>query len=196
MPRKIKDEPGAGNPAGAEAAAGEAPAVDDTTALREQLAAEREKTEANLNGWLRAQADYVNYKKWAEQEKTEAGELARAGLMSALLPVLDDLERAFQQMPRAATTATWVEGLEMIARKLQMEMEAQGLKPIAALGEPFDPRYHEAVMQAAGEDGIVVSEIERGYMLGERVIRHSKVVVGNGGDEGAADGPDGAGRAL
>jgi len=194
MPRKIKDEPSAENPAGAEATA-EAPATDDIETLRGQLAAEREKSEENLNGWLRAQADFANYKRWAEQEKTAAGGLARAGFMRTLLPVLDDMERAFSQVPPELADEQWTEGLKMIARKLDNILQTEGLSPIKALGETFDPYYHEAVMQAPGKDGIVVSEIEKGYMLGERVIRHSKVVVGNGEGEAAADDTDGADRA-
>jgi molecular chaperone GrpE len=168
-------------------AAGEA-AADIIEALKMLLAEEAGKAATNLDGWQRAQADFANYKKRTEQVMSETGVIARAGLIRAILPVVDDVERALQNVPAELAGEQWVEGVQMISRKLGGILDGQGLASIKALGEPFDPIYHEAVLQAPGEDGIVVSELEKGYMLGERVVRHSKVAVGNGEPAGAADG--------
>lgn len=154
--------------------------ADDAVVSGQALAGEKEKAEANLAGWQRAQADFANYKRRAEQESAECGNLARSGIILALLPVLDDLERAFKALPGDAGGSGWLEGFRLIERKLRATFEAQGLSPIKALGEPFDPWLHEAAMQGEGPDGIVVGELAKGYRFNGRVIRPSKVVVGNG----------------
>lgn len=165
------------------------PAAVDPAALGQVLASEKEKVEANLAGWQRAQADFANYKRRAEQELAECGNLARSGIILALLPVLDDLERAFSALPKDIAGSGWPEGFRLIERKLRTTFEAQGLSPIRALGEPFDPRLHEAAMQGEGPDGIVVGEMVKGYRFNGRVIRPSKVMVGNGskGDTSVSD---------
>ena len=100
--------------------------------------------------------------------------------MLNLLPILDDLERAFTSIPPRLAKLSWVDGIRLIERKLRAILEAQGLSPIKALGEPFDPTLHEAVRQDKGKEGIVVEELQKGYKFHDRVIRPSKVVVGNG----------------
>jgi molecular chaperone GrpE len=78
---------------------------------------------------------------------------------------------------------SWVEGIKLVERKLWANLEAQGLSPIKALGEPFDPNLHEAVRQDKGKEGIVIEEVQKGYKLNDRVIRPTMVVVGNGEEE-------------
>lgn len=161
----------------------EAAEAEDIETLKQALAEEKKKAEANLAGWQRAQADFINYKRRSEQEREETGRFANTTLMLAFLPVLDDLERAFAAIPPRLDKANWVSGIRLIERKLRASLEAQGVSPIPALGEPFDPNLHEAVRQGKGEEGIVIEEVERGYRLHDRVIRPSKVVVGNGEEE-------------
>ena len=152
----------------------------DAEALKQAMSTEKETAEANLIGWQRAQADLTNYKRRMEQELASSGNLAKSGLILNLLPVMDDLERAFTALPEDIAGSSWVDGFRLIERKLRTTMETQGLTPIKALGESFDPRFHEAAMQGEGDDGIVVGELEKGYMFNDRVIRPSKVIVGNG----------------
>ncbi len=158
-------------------------AIEDIEALKQALAEEREKAEANLAGWQRAQADYVNYKRRSEQEKEEISQFANAILVLNLLPILDDWERALASVPDDQADLNWIEGIRLIERKLRGVLEAQGLSPIEAMGQPFDPNLHEAAMQGKGEEGIVVEELQKGYKFRDRVIRPSKVVVGNGEEE-------------
>jgi molecular chaperone GrpE len=158
----------------------EAAEAEDIEGLKEALAEAKAKAEANLAGWQRAQADFINYKKRAEQEKQELGRFANSVLILSLLPVLDDFERAFSAIPPSMKKLSWLDGIKLIERKLWAVLEAQGLSPIKALGEPFDPSLHEAVRQDKGQEGIVIEEIQKGYLLEDRVIRPSKVVVGNG----------------
>ena len=154
--------------------------AEDIESLRQALGEEKEKAEGYLANWQRAQADFINYKRRSEQEKEEVSKFANAAFMLSLLPVLDDLDRAFTSIPPHLAELTWVDGIRLIERKLQASLEAQGLTPIKALGEPFDPNLHEAVMHGKGKDGIVVEELQKGYKLYDRVIRPTMVVVGNG----------------
>jgi molecular chaperone GrpE len=154
--------------------------ASELTALKAQVEEMRVLAEENLAGWQRTQADFENYRKRVEQQKGELGDMARAGFVLALLPFLDDTERALAAIPPDAAEAGWVDGIRMIARKFYSILTAQGVSPIKALDEDFDPNYHEAVMQAPGKEGVVVQEFEHGYMFNHRVIRFSKVAVGNG----------------
>jgi molecular chaperone GrpE len=158
------------------------PAVvgEDVAALKKELAELKARVEANLAGWQRAQADFVNYKRRTEQEREETVKLANASLVLSLLPILDDFERAITSCPQELSGLAWVEGIRLIERKLRASLEAQGLSPIPALGEPFDPRWHEAVRQAEGKEGIVLEEVQKGYKFRDRVLRPTQVVVGNG----------------
>jgi len=154
--------------------------VEDVEALKKALTEEKEKAEGYLANWQRAQADFINYKRRSEQEKEEVSKFANSILMLSLLPILDDLERAFASVPPKLAKLSWVDGIMLIERKLQASLEAQGLSEIKALGEPFDPNLHEAAMHGKGKEGIVIEELQKGYKLHDRVIRPAMVVVGNG----------------
>ena len=154
--------------------------AEDIVALKQALAEAKAKAEDNLANWQRAQADFINYKRRAEQEKEEITKFANSILVLNLLPVLDDLGRAFASISPRLIKLSWVDGIRLIGRKLQTTLEAQGLSEIEALGEAFDPYLHEAVRQDKGKEGIVVEEVQKGYKFRDKVIRPSKVVVGNG----------------
>lgn len=169
----------------------EAPTTDlpeDVPNLQARLAEERQKAESNHASWQRTAADFANFKRRTEQERSEAAKFATSMLIMHLLPVVDDLERALANLPRELTGLTWIDGVELIHRKLEAVMEAQGLAPIEAIGHPFDPNMHEAVLRALGPEGQVLSELQRGYTLHGRVIRPSLVSVGTGG-EASGNGP-------
>lgn len=157
--------------------------IDDVETLKKLLSETQAKAEANLAGWQRAQADFINYKRRSEQEREGLAQFANSVLMLSLLPILDDFERAFVSMPPRLAKMSWVDGIKLIERKLWASLEAQGLSPIKALGEPFDPNLHEAVRQDKGKEGIVIEEVQKGYKLNDRVIRPTMVVVGNGEEE-------------
>lgn len=166
-------------PAGPQEGA-EPEAVDEVTALRQELETVKAQADEYLDGWQRARADMANLRKRLEREQAEFGKLANASLIVRLLPVLDDFERAFQTVPDNLRVLTWVDGVFLIWRKLQAILEAEGLQPIEAARQPFDPSVHEAVMQEETtdhEDGQVISELQRGYRLHERVLRPSMVKV-------------------
>jgi len=154
--------------------------IEDIEALKTALAEQKAKAESYLDNWKRAQADFINYKRRSEQDKEEASKFANSVLILGLLPVLDDLERALNSVPPRLAKASWVDGIRLIERKFRAGLEAQGLTPIKAQGEPFDPNLHEATMQSNGQEGVVVRELRRGYKLRDRVLRPAMVAVGNG----------------
>jgi len=166
-----------------ETAEAEIEQIEGLEALKQALAQEKGTSEKYLANWQRAQADFDNYKKYAEQEKREAVEFANSMLILKLLTVIDDLERAFASLPAELTGFSWTEGVKLIYNKLKAILEAQGLAEIKAGGEAFDPHLHEAVMCREGEEGMVIEEIQKGYKLKNRVIRPSLVIVGKGEEE-------------
>jgi molecular chaperone GrpE len=157
--------------------------LEDVESLKEALSEEKAKAEEYLANWQRAQADFINYKRRIEQERGETAKFANAMLILNLLPVLDDLERALESVSVKLAGLTWVDGIALVYRKLQAILEGHGLNEIKALGEPFDPNLHEAVLFGEGEEGVVIEELQKGYKLHDRVIRPTMVKVGRGKEE-------------
>ena len=151
--------------------------TEDIEALEQALFEEKEKSERYLANWQRAQADFINYKKRAEQEKKETVEFANSELILNLLTVVDDLERAFVSLPPRLSKSSWIEGIELIHNKLKGILETHGLTEIKAKGKPFDPRLHEAVMHQEGDEDIVIEEIQKGYKIHGKLLRPAKVKV-------------------
>jgi molecular chaperone GrpE len=161
--------------------------AEDIETLQQALAEEKEKAEKYLANWQRSQADFDNYKKRSEQEIGEVMELAISAVISNLLPVMNDLERALASVPPELEESNWTEGIKLIYNKFRATLEAQGLTEIEAKGEPFDPRLHEAVMQQEGEEGMVIEETQKGYKFKGKVIRPSLVIVGKGEEKGRTE---------
>jgi molecular chaperone GrpE len=141
--------------------------------------AEREATEFR-DKWMRAAADYQNLKRRSEQERQDLARFANAALIINILPILDDMERALGTLDAKLAGLTWVEGIYHIYRKFKQALESAGVSEIEADGADFDPNLHEAVQYSDGDEGKVVSVVQKGYKLGDRVIRPSMVVVGKG----------------
>ncbi|MBI4289189.1 MAG: nucleotide exchange factor GrpE [Chloroflexi bacterium] len=165
----------------------EAAQAEDVEAVKAALAREKARAEEYLAGWQRAQADFINYKRRTEQEKADASKFASAMLILNLLPVLDDFQRAFASVSASLAGLTWVEGMQLVYRKMESVLEANGLSQIKAMGEKFDPRYHEAVLHKEGDEGVVIEELQRGYRLHDKVIRPALVVVGKGYERPVAE---------
>jgi molecular chaperone GrpE len=153
---------------------------EDVESLTKALAEEKEKAERYLANWQRAQADLINFKKRSEQEKAEITKFANAMLVMSLLPILDDFERALNNVSSKLVGFTWVDGIRLIHRKLQAVLESHGLSQIEALGKTFDPALHEAALEEEGEEGKIIEELQKGYKLHDRVLRPAMVKVGKG----------------
>jgi molecular chaperone GrpE len=168
-------------------AAAEPETLEAAKALLQQ---EKEEAQRFLANWQRAEADFVNYKRRVEQERGEAMRIANAVLIINILPVLDDLERALTSLDIRLVGLTWFDGIRLIYRKLQLVLENAGVSQIEAEGQPFDPRFHEAVMYGEGEEGKVVAEVQRGYKLHDRVLRPAMVIVGKGKEQKPPEGEE------
>ena len=146
-------------------------------ALKRQLEESEAKLVESVQGWQRATADFQNYRKRIERDHEINYASMKGDIFKKVLPVLDDLERALQNRP---ADDPWASGIELITRKLQNILNAEGLKRIEAEGMPFDPNFHEAISHEHHEDfesGQVIEVVQNGYKLGERVIRPALVRV-------------------
>jgi molecular chaperone GrpE len=161
------------------AATPSSPATSDELQLRMQQL--EQENAAFRDQYLRAAADLKNFKRRTEEERATLLRNASAGVILKLLPILDDFDLAMQHVPEEIAQSSWFNGLQGVQRKLQLVLESEGVKPIEALGQPFDPHQHEAVMhEDAGPEqaGKVTADLRKGYTLHERVIRPSMVKVG------------------
>jgi molecular chaperone GrpE len=142
---------------------------------------QEEKAELN-DKFVRLFAEFDNYKKRTAKERLEILQTASKSLIVKLLPVVDDFERALDFSKSATEIKAVVEGDELIFQKLKGILESEGLKPIIAKGEEFDTDFHEAITKIPAPDedskGKIVDEVEKGYTLSDKVIRFSKVVIG------------------
>lgn len=181
-PRKRKPA----EPSDAESAKAEPTEAKDKSP-EEQIAQAKEDAQKYLASWQRAEADFQNYKRRVEQERDENRRFASAALIINTLPILDDLERALGSIDVRLAGLTWFEGIALIHRKILILLENAGVSVIQAEGQQFDPRYHEAVMHAEGQEGKVLAEVQRGYKLYDRVLRPAMVVVGKAKEEKAEE---------
>ena len=158
----------------ATAAAG--PSVEE---LQEQLAAARAEVEAMRDRWQRSAADFSNYRRRQQFDQEEATKYAAAPALTDLLPIVDNFERAFTALPGELIQLTWIQGIAQIAQLVMQTLQRHGVRPIDALNQPFDPRYHEAVMHEEGAGAHTVLQVfQAGYTLHERVLRPALVKVG------------------
>ena len=158
-------------------------------ALERELEETRERAEENLRNWQRSAADFANFRRRTDEERADVAQFGKALLVGKLLTVLDDFERALGSIPEDLAGLSWVEGVRLVDRKLRAVLESEGVTPIEALGQQFDPNVHEAVLHeetADHPDNEVTGELQRGYRLGERVIRPTLVKVANNPRGGAA----------
>jgi molecular chaperone GrpE len=149
--------------------------------LRRQLAEAKEEALTNLNGWRRSQADFENYQRRKEGEGRELVDFAREVAVAKLLPTLDSLEQGLRHRPTIdgnESYQTWINGIDGTLKQLDKALEELGVKKIEALGQKFDPNFHEAVREVPGEeDGIIVEEYQTGFELNGKVIRPSQVAI-------------------
>ena len=138
------------------------------------------KADSFYKSWQRSAADFANYKRRVEQERGESARFASAALVINLLPVYDDLERAVGSVDANLAGLNWVQGVVAIQRKFWHMLEAMGVSEMAAAGETFDPANHEAVARQPGDDNKILHVVQKGYRLGDRVLRPAMVIVGEG----------------
>jgi len=175
---KKQDESGAGSVPEDAGTVEEKIGEAELASLRSQLEEQKARADDYYNRLARVQADYENFRRRTRQEKEEFYKYASEHLIMALLPVLDNFERALAA--KGQSIKDFKSGVEMIYRQIQDILKAEGLAPVPAVGEQFDPARHEAVLQEESDehpDNTVIEELLRGYYLKEKVIRPAMVKV-------------------
>lgn len=142
-----------------------------------QAEEELEKLRGSLS---RAQADYANLLKRVERDKMDMISFITANIVKKFLPTVDNLERALASVPVDIAEQKWTDGIRATLQGLMKQLESVGVQAFVSLGQEVDTERHEVMSQTPGEEGIIVTEFEKGYLLHDRVIRHAKVIVGNG----------------
>ncbi|WP_280522404.1 nucleotide exchange factor GrpE [Planomicrobium okeanokoites] len=146
---------------------------DEVSVLKDEL-------EAEQNKYLRLLADYDNFKRRTQKDREISAKFRSQSLLTDLLPVLDNFERALAVEAKSDDTASIMKGVEMVQKSLLEAVKREGLEEIPAVGEPFDPNFHQAVMQEKDDDaepGTVLQELQKGYTLKGRVLRPAMVKV-------------------
>lgn len=154
--------------------------IEQEISLEEQLEAAKAEAEDYKDRWVRVNADFENARKRMAKQRSQSYQNATADLAEKILPVIDDFGRALENVPESIASDSWFEGIELVQRKLENILVSFEVKPIKAVGEQFDPNLHEAITAQPSEEhesGTVLKELQKGYMIGERVIRPSLVIV-------------------
>ncbi len=160
--------------------AGEEQAMEELTSLEKELFSAQDKCKEYSEGWQRERADFLNYRKRIEREQSQLHQLVSSNILKKYLSVTDDMERALANRPEGAENQEWWNGVELISRKLNSILEAEGVQVIPAEGQMFDPALHEAITHEDNsevESGKVIAVVQKGYRLGDRIIRPALVRV-------------------
>jgi molecular chaperone GrpE len=149
---------------------------------KDPLQQKQEEYQELYDKHLRLYSEFENFRRRSRKETADAKEKGRSDMVLAVLPVIDDFERALSSINESTESKEVYEGVELIYNKFKNILNEQGLQEMQPVGETFDPDYHEAMtkMQAPSEDqkGKVIDVVEKGYLLNDRIVRHAKVVVG------------------
>lgn len=141
-----------------------------------------EKIEELTDKLTRQMAEFDNFRKRTEKEKSQMYEVGAKDIIEKILPIVDNFERGLGSVPEEEKNAPFVEGMEKIYKQLMTTLESVGVKPIEAVGQEFNPDFHNAVMHVEDEElgeNIIAEEFQKGYMYRESVVRHSMVKVAN-----------------
>jgi len=152
----------------------------DIQALEQEIEALRKNAEDTQNSYLRVLADFDNYRKRQREETARLSDCAREGLLLKLLPIVDNFDRSVQAAEAEHSYDSLVEGVSLTLKQIHDMLEKEGLEPIEAVGQEFNPEFHEALMRVETDEypeNTVVDELERGYILNGRVLRPARVRV-------------------
>lgn len=153
---------------------------DEELSIEEQLAQAQAQAEEYLDGWQRARAELSNVKKRIERERGEMHIRARVAVIARFLDVMDDLGRALDNAPQELADDSWTEGLLLVRRKFAKILEAEGVSEVEADGQEFDPAMHEAISAQESdehEEGQIITVVQKGYALGDHIVRPALVIV-------------------
>ncbi len=167
----------------------------DIEISEETVAGLEEKLKEAEDKYLRLAAEFDNYRKRTARQFEDISQAGRIHVITQLLDVLDNFQRALEASASSSNHDSLREGTQLVYKNLYDVLTKEGLEPIEAVGKPFDPNLHDALMQLESDEhpeGIVVQEMTKGYKLNDRVLRHSKVAVskGPGGESDPGDNDD------
>ncbi|MEL6524703.1 MAG: nucleotide exchange factor GrpE [Chloroflexota bacterium] len=152
----------------------------DVALIREMLDKYRSESQSNLEGWQRSRAEFNNYRKRTQQQLADSKQKGALDALAKVLPVLDDFERAFDNIPADLADNPWVSGTSLILKNLQKVMDDYNIETLDPVGEEFNPNYHEAIGMDDSTDyesGIVTTTLQKGYKSGDTVLRPALVRV-------------------
>jgi len=152
---------------------------DDELSVEEELAAVLAERDSLVDQLQRSLAEFANYRRRTEQNQARARELASRSILTQLLPIEDDLQRALTNIPDDQASTSWVQGVQFIEKKMSALLEREGVAAIDAVGQAFDPALHEAVATEGGDASHVVEVFQTGYKQGDQVLRPAMVKVGS-----------------
>lgn len=163
-----------------EAGAAEAQAEEMVGQEQGEIARLTAEAEEHQQRFVRAQADFDNFRRRTQKEKEELAKYASMKLITELVPVIDNFERAMATVPEGTENESFSKGIQMIFRQLESVLNNEGLTAMETVGQPFNPEFHQAIMQVESdeyEEGTVVEEVQKGYMLKDKVLRPAMVKV-------------------
>ena len=164
-----------------EATEGEEVAEDGKKLFKKKKKDKRDEQIEELTDRVKRQmAEFENFRKRTEKEKTQMFDMGAKTIVEKILPVIDNFERGFSTVEEADKDDAFVQGMDMVYKQLMTELTNAGVTPIEAVGKEFDPELHNAVMQVESEEfesGVVAQELQKGYMYKDQVVRHSMVAV-------------------
>ncbi|MFA6391200.1 MAG: nucleotide exchange factor GrpE [Patescibacteria group bacterium] len=147
--------------------------------IQKELETAKNQAEEYLNGWKRAKADYINFKREQEQRQAELMEFATAGMLLDIFPLVDQFKQAMKHVPKEIESSDWIVGVKHIQSNLNNVLKGMGIEEIKTVGEKFNPEMHEAIeeVESEMEKGMVTEELTTGFRLNGRVIQPAKVKV-------------------
>ncbi len=157
--------------------------MENVSELETKLAEEKKKADEYLDNWRRTAAEFQNFKRRAEKDKADYAQYANQRLLKRMLDVLDSFDAGFKAVPESYRHKPWVEGMRAVERLMLQILEGEGVTPIEATGKEFDPNFHEAMFyepSPGASEGQILEELQRGYMLHDRVLRPTRVKVAKG----------------
>lgn len=156
--------------------------VVDIAHMQKEIDEARMLAAEYLDGWQRSIAEFANYKKRVERDREQIQQTLTGTIVKRYLEVVDDLERALKTRPNNGDGAVWANGVELIYRKLLSLLDSQDVKPMDALGQPFDPTRHEAIGHMESTvypSGHIAEVVQNGYLIGDRILRPALVRIVN-----------------
>ena len=161
--------------------------IVDTEALFCRIKELEAESAENRNKYLRSVADLSNYRKRIERDREQQAWREKARIVSRFLEIADDFKRATDAIPETVKGDGWVEGVMLVERKLHTTLQEFNVEPFIAVGELFDPNLHSALMEGESDtypQGVVMAELQKGYMMDGQVLRHAMVQVSSGAPNG------------